>query len=119
MKNITQTIGHHCIDKGDNVYSVKVGVFGDTFELLGKAKFGLALFIKGKGVIKIPKIHFYDIRAELNMPDYTLDEYKLRKLRGSLCGYIRKVTNKKENVTCKICLGMIKKIENKSTNREI
>ena len=110
MENIKEAIGNYCIDNEENVYSVKVGTFGDTFELLGKAKFGLASLIKGKGVIKIPKVHFYDVRAELNMPDEVLNEYKLKKLRGSFCGYIRKVTTEKEKVTCKICLGMIRKL---------
>lgn len=108
---IKESIGNYCIDDADNVYSVKVGILGDTFELLGKTKFGLASFIKGKGVIKTLKVHFYDVRAEMNMPTTMLDEYKSRKLRGSLCGYIRKVTSKKENVNCKICLGLINKLD--------
>tara|TARA_R110000782_G_scaffold102995_1_gene190419 strand:+ start:2802 stop:2996 length:195 start_codon:yes stop_codon:yes gene_type:complete len=57
------------------------------------------------------KIHFYDVRAELRMPEYTFDEYTKRKLRGSLCGYIREVTSEKEKVTCKICLGLINKLD--------
>ncbi|EOI5740739.1 hypothetical protein ACMS02_001430 [Cronobacter turicensis] len=57
------------------------------------------------------KIHFYSPTPEREMPEWMRAEYHSDGLRGTLCGYMRRTTTKRELVTCSRCQKLMREQE--------
>ena len=53
---------------------------------------------------KAPKIHAFSPDPERGMPVHISTELYAQGLRGTVCGYMRKVTFDQSQVTCLHCL---------------
>jgi hypothetical protein len=54
------------------------------------------------------KLHLFDPVSEQGMPENVRKEYYEKGMKGTLCGYIRKVAEI-DNVTCFYCLKIIER----------
>lgn len=50
------------------------------------------------------KIHYYDYKTLQYADKHAKQMYAKEGIDGAKCGYVRKVTRNKNEVTCKLCL---------------